>query len=229
MATTRATHRHAIHCVTLRFRPRSYARGYTRCKLRLDPAYGAIADALGDSRLPLLDIGCGMGLLGLYLHERGLCPDYLGVDIDPRKLRDGIAAIGAASATLRLREGDAARLPAHNGHVVLLDVLHYLSPAVQEGALRGAAARVAPGGLLLVRTCLADRSWRHRATVAEEWLLHASGWMRSDGTRNMPRREQVELALRREGFKVTSRPLWGLTPFNSHLFVAGRGAAVSAA
>ena len=217
-----AAHRAAARRVAQRFRRRSYARGYAGSKLRLDPVYRAAAESFAGAPLALLDIGCGMGLLGLYLHERGICDAYLGVDIDPRKLREGKAALAAGPSSLRLDAGDATRMPPHRGHVALLDVLHYLPFESQAHALREAAERVAAGGALVIRTCLADGSWRFRATQAEEWLLHAAGWMRRDGTRFIPRREQVEAPLRDAGLAVASRPLWGATPFNSYLFVAKR-------
>lgn len=217
-----AAHRAAARRVAQRFRPRSYARGYAGSKLRLDPVYRAIAESLDGTTLPLLDVGCGMGLLGLYLHERGLCHGYLGVDIDPRKLREGNAALADGPPSLHLAAGDAATMPPHHGHVAMLDVLHYLPFEGQSRALQQAAERIAPDGVLLIRTCLADRSWRFRATQAEEWLLHAAGWMRRDGTRYIPVRERLETPLRDAGLDVASRPLWGMTPFNSYLFVARR-------
>lgn len=224
-----AAHRAAARRVAHRFKPHSYARGYAGSKLRLDPVYRVAAESLAGTPLPLLDIGCGMGLLGLYLHERGLCDDYLGLDIDPRKLHAGAAALAGAPASLRLGRGDAADMPPHHGHVALLDVLHYMPLDAQAHALRQAAGRVAPCGALLIRTCLADHGWRFRATQAEEWLLHACGWMRRDGTRSIPQRAHVEGALRKTGLAFTSRPLWGITPFNSHLFIARRPADAAAA
>jgi 2-polyprenyl-3-methyl-5-hydroxy-6-metoxy-1,4-benzoquinol methylase len=53
--------------VAARFR-KPWHRDYARAKLRMDPVYAAAAAAtLGNSETPLLDIGCGLGLLGCYL------------------------------------------------------------------------------------------------------------------------------------------------------------------
>lgn len=214
------THAHAAHRAAQRFRRHSFAWGYSHIKMRTDPAYAAVAEALGDRELPVLDVGCGMGLLGLYLCERRLCHGYLGIDRDARKVRDGAAACAPHASMMRLCEGDAGALPEHHGHVAMLDVLHYMQPCRQAEALAQAMSRVCDGGALVIRTCLRDDSMRYHATRAEEWLLHASGWMRSSGARNIPSRQQIETPLRDAGFVVAVRPLWGHTPFNSYLFVA---------
>lgn len=204
-----------------RFR-RPWHRDYARAKLRMDPAYAAAAHAV-DGDLPLLDIGCGIGLLGFYLRERGWRGDYLGLDFDERKIA---AAREAARDGERIAfdDGRAQRLPAFAGHVALLDVLHYVERDEQQALLRDAAARVAPGGCMIVRSVLRDRSWRFRATVAEEWFIHALRWMRSP-PRHYPVCEEIEVPLRDAGLDVTVQPLWGNTPFNSFVVVARRPAA----
>ncbi|HEV7490216.1 MAG TPA: class I SAM-dependent methyltransferase, partial [Rhodanobacteraceae bacterium] len=59
---------------------RSYARG----KLRWDPIFAAAASLFAESRHALLDIGCGLGLLGQYLRECGCSAPYRGIDLDER-------------------------------------------------------------------------------------------------------------------------------------------------
>ena len=61
-------------------------RWYARGKLRWDPVYRAVAPLFEQSSRPLLDVGCGLGLLGQYLRERGFRARYLGVDLDTRKM-----------------------------------------------------------------------------------------------------------------------------------------------
>jgi len=195
-------------------------RIYIHGKLATDPVYAAAARAIAGKRLPLLDIGCGLGLLGCYLRERGYGGDYLGLDFDRGKIR---AAREAAQAYERLAFDDsrAQSLPPFMGHVALLDVLHYLERDEQQALLHDAAARVAPGAYLIVRNVLRDRGWRFRATVVEEFLLHATRWMRSPA-RHYPLREEIEQPLRMAGLEADARPLWGNTPFNSFVVLARR-------
>jgi SAM-dependent methyltransferase len=204
-----------------RFR-RRWHRDYASAKLRFDPAYAAVADLLGNSDRGLLDIGCGLGLLGFYLRERGYRGACLGVDFDPTKIAEARHAAQGRDAGLAFEVGDARALPAFSGHVVLLDVLHYLDQADQQALLGEAAARVAPDACLVLRNVLRTRGWRFHATVLEERFLYASRWMRSPA-RHYPTREEIEAPLLAAGFSVDVQPLWGKTPFNSFFIVARRG------
>ena len=62
---------------------------YTRSKLRTDPLYEGVFAILEARHQPLLDVGCGMGILAMYLRERGWLLPILGVDYDERKIQDG--------------------------------------------------------------------------------------------------------------------------------------------
>ena len=209
-----------IQDIAARFR-RPWHRDYARAKLRFDPAYAAVASLIARRREAVLDIGCGLGLLGFYLLERGFAGSYRGVDFDTAKIAEARRIAGCIDAALVFDDGDASALPAFSGHVVLLDVLHYLPAAAQRGLLQEAAARVAPGALLIVRNVPRERGWRFVATVIEERLLHAVRWMRSPA-RHFPERTEIETPLRAAGLVVETQPLWGRTPFNSFLIVATR-------
>lgn len=194
---------------------------YVRVKLRIDPLYRGVRRMLQDNPLPLLDIGCGMGLLGMHLAEHGQVRDYLGLDGDPRKIASARAICGTHFPHMRFIDGDAGELPAFSGNVAILDALHYMPRELQQRVLHGAAARVAPGGMLLIRNCLRDRSWRYAMTVVEEKFLHWSGWMQV-GAQHFPSREEILAPLAAHGLAAEVMPLWGHTPYNSWLVVARR-------
>src|SRR5690606_33465604 len=59
---------------------------YARAKLRSDPLYRGVVDALRGSDAPLLDLGCGIGLLAHALRAGGVSMPYRGVDNDARKI-----------------------------------------------------------------------------------------------------------------------------------------------
>jgi len=210
----------AIARIVARYRHWRHRR-YVRGKLKWDPLFEAIAPLLAGSSRPLLDIGCGLGLLGQYLRECGARMPYLGVDPDGEKIEEARAAAMAGALDIDFATLDASSLPAFGGDVALIDVLHYLPADLQRQALANAAARVVPGGLLVIRNVLRDDSWRYRLTVAEERFAAALGWMRF-ATGHFPRREDIELPLASLGFDVRVEPLWGATPFNSYLIVARR-------
>lgn len=195
---------------------RSYARG----KLRWDPVFRAVAPLFESSSRPLLDVGCGLGLLGQYLREHGFRARYLGVDLDTRKIDEARPA-ARDGLDLEFATASATALPDFSGDVALVDVLHYLPAGHQQLALAEAAARVRPGGLIVIRNVVRDASWRFRATVAEEHFIRALRWMRYPAT-HYPERNEIEAPLRATGFATEVRPLWGRTPFNSYLFIARR-------
>ena len=59
----------ARHAAARRYRAWPNLYYYAHGKIALDPAYPASARLLADSSHPLLDLGCGMGLLAAYLLE----------------------------------------------------------------------------------------------------------------------------------------------------------------
>jgi 2-polyprenyl-3-methyl-5-hydroxy-6-metoxy-1,4-benzoquinol methylase len=196
-------------------------RSYIRGKLRWDPLFAAIVPLLVDSPRALLDIGCGLGLLGQYLRERGAHAPYRGLDLDARKIEEAREASRRADFDLAFEHASAEALPEFSGDVTLFDVLHYLPSDAQHRVLAAAAARIADGGVLLIRNVLREDSWRFRVTVAEERIARLLGWMRTPPS-HFPLREEIEDPLRAMGFAVQTEPLWGRTPFNSYLITARR-------
>ncbi|MEM7387048.1 MAG: class I SAM-dependent methyltransferase, partial [Verrucomicrobiota bacterium] len=75
----------AVECQDLaRSFSKPWYRHYSASKLKTDPLYRGVAGALkaGDPTLPLLDIGCGIGLLAFYLRRCGMNAPVHGVDYD---------------------------------------------------------------------------------------------------------------------------------------------------
>lgn len=196
-------------------------RCYVRSKLASDPVYAATATLIAGSPLPLLDIGCGIGLLGQYLHTHGHRQPYLGLDHDPRKIAAGRIAVRRAGleATMSLRHADAADLPPMHGHVALLDVLHYLPAERQPVLLQAAIRHLAPQGCLVIRNVLREPNWRFHATRIEEFFLRVSGWI-PGGAQHYPTADELRAPLENAGLDVRIEPLRGGTPFNSYLIVA---------
>lgn len=199
---------------------------YALSKLATDPLYDGVCDALRGRSLPVLDIGCGIGLLLHRMRADGIASAYLGSDFDGRKIGQAEAArLRAGLADARFELGDAtAALPAHTGDVCLLDVLQFLpDDASQEALLEAAIARVAPGGKLVLRTGLTDGSARAGLTLLVDRLSALWGWMRARPTR-YPRLEELRERFQCHGLRAQFSPLHGNTPFNNYLVVAERPA-----
>jgi len=202
--------------------PGHWNRHYVPAKLRSDPLYLALAQHLRHSALPLLDVGCGLGLAAFFLRSRGVAVPIHGLDYDPRKIAAArIAAASSQSSELTFSHHDArSGLPEHRGNVCILDILQFFTPAQQESLLHLATARLAPGGKLIIRSGLRDPSWRFRVTVLGDWLAKATFWMKAAPT-HYPTADDFRRILCPFGHVAIS-PLWGGTPFNNHLIVLAR-------
>ncbi|MGA7215494.1 MAG: class I SAM-dependent methyltransferase [Terrimicrobiaceae bacterium] len=202
-----------------RYRPWPNLYGYAIGKMALDPAYPFVASALRESQRPLLDLGCGMGLLAAYLRANGHRAPILGLDVDKQKI--DVARKVVAGKSQEFHATDAINFPEHSGDIVMLDVLHYFSDQDQQLLLKKIAASIAPRGIALIRLALNESNWRFTATKLEEWFVRVSRWIPMSGW-NFPTREEVLLPFNDEGLVGEVRPMWGWTPFNSHLFTFRR-------
>lgn len=195
-----------------------WLRCYARGKLWRDPLFAAAYDLLKDSPLPVLDVGCGVGLFEFYLRERGFLPPLRGVDFDAGKIARAQRIAGRAYADIHFTVGDVFATGDFRGHVVLFDVLHYLPAVRQAELLERLATHVAPGAYCLIRATPRDESWRFRITQLEEWFLRFCLWMKS-GAIHYPTVNETLAPFRARGFVCEVQPLWGRTPFNSHFYI----------
>ena len=194
-------------------------QGYARWKVRTDPAYAAVLDAVRERNQPLLDLGCGIGLLPFYLREHGFTAPVIGVDFDQRKI--DVARVAAQRYRgIDFIAGDARDPLPHDHDVVILDILHYFDAASQQQILGNAARAVPPGGVVVIRQGIRDASWRHRLTLIVDALARTFRWMKAEHL-NFPTRDDVTSAFA-DGFDAEIRPMWGRMPYNSYLFVFRR-------
>ena len=124
------THEEACARVAARFRER-WLRMYAKRKLQSDPIFPAVFELLRYSDFPVVDVGCGVGLLALYLRERSFRPAVSGIDRDERKI-ERARAVSHGYEGLRFVQFDATKQVRDTGNIALIDVLHYLSPNDQR-------------------------------------------------------------------------------------------------
>ena len=195
--------------------PTRFLRSYARWKIAADPVYDAVAERVRGGSAPIVDLGCGVGLFAAYLRARGVDTPLVGIDHDARKI--------AIAQKLTLR--DTTFIPADAGQAsasprphttVMIDLLHYFDDAGQAALLRRVAGE---SNLVIIRDAIRDRSWRYRATYAQESFARAVRWLKAQRL-NFPAREAIAGAF--AGFDAEIAPLWGRTPFNNYLFVFRR-------
>lgn len=209
--------------IAARFLPNRTHYWYVRSKFATDPLYDGVCAALTGMRAPLLDLGCGIGLLAHCLRAKGIDLDYLGVDNDAAKIEAARSATQHAGLRgARFECVDlAASFPAHSGNVCLLDVLQYLPEPQRSALLEAALERVAPGGRLVLRTGIEDGNWRTRVARGVDRAASWARWMNT-GPKRYPTRAALDAAFARHGMHATWQPSWGRMPFNNWLLVAER-------
>ena len=203
--------------------PDRYHYYYALSKLATDPLYAAVLQAFEKTREPLLDIGCGIGLLLQYLRARGVDAQYFGIDNDSIKIsmaRSTAARKGLQRARFEVCD-PAKTFPMHRGSVALLDVLQFFERDVRDELIANVAKSIAPQGKLVIRSGLEDNSWRANVSRAGDRFAYLANWMRTS-PKSQPTRDELTQQLQLHGLKAEFRPLWGYTPFNNWLVVASR-------
>jgi SAM-dependent methyltransferase len=229
LGATRPLPREQVRVIAKAFLPEHALGGYwdycySRAKLGSDPLYPGVCDALRDTTAPVLDLGCGLGLLAHALRAHGIALPYRGVDNDAGKIgRARRASSRAGLPDTRFDTFDLAReYPAHRGSVALLDVLQFIAPDAQSRALDAAIAMLVPGAKLVIRTGLADGSHRAYVTRAVDVFSRALGWMNAGPTR-YPDADALRARFSAAGLQTEITPLYGDTPFNNWRVVATAG------
>lgn len=193
-------------------------RQYAFWKVRLDPAYRAVAEALDDARQgarDVVDLGTGLGILPLVLWLREEDVRVRGVDHDEEKIRAAKQACFDAPIDLEVADLRSWTPPTCDA-ITLVDVLHYFDVETQQAIVARAFDALRPGGTLIVRE--ADRGPHgSRWTRALERIAVTIGWHR--GARPTFRSiDELRGDLERLGATVDVVPLSGpLHPGNAML------------
>ncbi|HEX8078236.1 MAG TPA: class I SAM-dependent methyltransferase [Chthoniobacterales bacterium] len=221
-----AEHENACLRVATQFRQR-WLRNYVRGKLRRDRIYATAYELLRSSADPILDVGCGVGLLAFYLRERGCSQPVVGLDVDARKIRYGAGITARRYRDVELRFHDViTAVPDFAGNVALFDVLHYLPPAKQTALLGQLAECVGPGGMLIIRDCPRETRPRYWMTWLAERFAQSISWNLATAL-HFPSRGSINDVFDAAEFERETRPLWGGSPFNNHIFIFRRHAAAA--
>lgn len=223
----------------------NFAWHFARGKLGYDPAFRGIVSRglIGPGRPRMLDIGSGQSLFANLLHSMaGMqragrwpqgwaatppSPVYTGIELMPRDVARAQKSVGHIRPLPTIVCGNmcTAEFPACDV-VVILDVLHYVDLAAQEGVLlrvrdallRGASERTVPGRLLLRVGDAASK----RGFAISQWVDRTVTRIRGhkvSPTWGRTLDEWIAL-LQRLGFSVRPMPMSEGTPFANVLLVA---------
>ncbi len=143
------------------------ARAHVRVRWATCPFPAVAAQMPAAGRI--LEVGCGHGLLSLYLAATSSAREVHGVDVDEAKLAAarGAAARGGLSCTFERAEGN--HLPDGPWDAIaIVDVLYLLGADEQLGLLVACAAALAPGGVLVVKEMALVPPWKAKWNALQE-------------------------------------------------------------
>jgi SAM-dependent methyltransferase len=120
---------------------------------RILPRLSGVAEQLNQGGA-ILEVGCGTGNLLLQLAQAFPNSRCTGVDIDPTGLAAAREAVEKAGLTERVQivEGDvrSAIQPETYAVVVMVEVLHEISPTLRPGVIQDCAQALQAGGWLVI-------------------------------------------------------------------------------
>jgi dolichyl-phosphate beta-glucosyltransferase len=196
----------AQHQILRRYQKADFpTRVFLQARWRLTP-YLEMASRL-PLRGPILDLGCGHGLLALTAALESSSREVLAVDHDDaRILLAHTAAQGVSN--IRVQKGsllEPPRLSKPYAAVTAIDVMHYFSPTLQESILKNLYDLLNTGGTLLVREVNPNGGWISKWNRIYEKIATGIGFTQAEPQGlHFRTQEGWETLLSSIGFKVRS-------------------------
>jgi 2-polyprenyl-3-methyl-5-hydroxy-6-metoxy-1,4-benzoquinol methylase len=167
---------------------------------------------------PVLDIGCGHGLVSNLLALTGPKRQVLGIDPDPRKVAAARQTVGDRP-NIRFEIGDAVRLPAGPYRAVTIaDVMYLIPEATQRAIIASIAGALEPGGVLVWKSQIRQPRWKYAITYGQEWLMTRLGPTHGAALCFLDREESLA-ALRDAGLRPAAVPMPSRRPYTDILFL----------
>ena len=149
--------------------------GYARTKVAADWVYPRLCEHI-EPGASVLDLGSGVGLLGLVLEHLDRGHRTFGIEWDERKVTFA-GRIGSTASTVE--QGDIFSAPWPEADVVVLvDVLHYVPEDRQRVLLQRIAEHLKPEGVLFLRVMDRKAPGRARLTRLLEKAAVLVRWNR---------------------------------------------------
>ncbi|MDQ4068448.1 MAG: class I SAM-dependent methyltransferase, partial [Actinomycetota bacterium] len=185
------------------------------------PFRAVVAELPGSGAI--LEVGCGHGLLSLYLALSSPARRVTGIDVDGDKLEAARAAAARGGLAAAFEAAKGADLPdgPWDG-IAIVDVLYLLGADDQRSLLGSCAGALAPGGVLAVKEMAPEPRWKARWNVVQETAaVKLLGITEGEELTFLPPLE-LATAMTSEGLEVRERPVHKGYPHPHHLLVGRR-------
>lgn len=173
----------------------------------------------------ILEVGCGHGLLSLYLALASPERRITGIDVDADKLEVARTAAAAAGLACAFEAVEGPALPEGPfDAIAIVDVLYLLDAAAQRSLLTSCAGRLAPGGVLVVKEMAPEPRWKATWNAVQETAaVKVLGITEGEELTFLPPAELAS-AMVDGGLSVRDRPVHRGYPHPHHLLVGTKRA-----
>lgn len=196
-------------------------RAHVRIRWATCPFRAVAAELPGAGAV--LEVGCGHGLLSLYLALAHPDLRVRGVDVDEDKLDAARAAAVGADLPVAFEAVEGPVLPdgPWDG-IAIVDVLYLLDAGDQRALLRSCAERLAPRGVLAVKEMAPAPAWKATWNLVQETAsVKILGITEGEQLTFLPPAE-LAAAMAAGGLSVRDRPLHRGYLHPHHLLVGRR-------
>lgn len=170
---------------------------------------------------PLLELGCGHGLLTNLLALGDARREVLGIDIDRAKIEAARRTIGdRANVRFAVQDATAIRDGAYAG-IVVADVFYLLPPEEQRRLIAACFRLLRPGGLLVWKTQVRRPRAKFALTYGQEWVMTRLGPTQGQGLFFLDAAASQD-AMRRAGFNVVTLPPRAWRPYTDLLLIGSK-------
>lgn len=186
-----------------------------RARMALDPFLPWARREIVLRQRPVLDIGCGIGLLGISMRAAGIPLRYRGTDADPKNAnrgKDSVRYYGFEDIGFDVLDAPATQIP-QGATVCMIDSLQRLDSETQLAMLGKLADAAESGSLVLLRTTVRESGLGNLLlSLREFWAAATFRFLKK--TLRFPRLEVIEQFLAGRGMACEVLRLRKRGPFS---------------